>query len=232
MGTPGGSLAAYEDFVHLRFERPEAGCRAHHHRPARGAQRGQRAAAPRALGRLARRRRRRFGGRLGHHRCRPGVLGRRGPGHGRADDSRSCCSRRAVARRPGRGRVDGRLGEAGRLGHQRSGRGCRAGRGPPGRREHRRQLGPTVGRAYPAGRGRRRPCRHHLAVAVRGGQGQVLLAHLRLHRRAGSRAHRARHPMRTRRPGGAGGAGHRRQAGKWLGHGGAVDQAGHQPVAA
>ena len=50
------------------------------------------------------------------------------------------------------------------------------------------------------GVGRRRPRRHRLAAPVRHGQGQVLPAHLRLHRRQGGRAHRPGQPLRAARP--------------------------------
>src|ERR1051325_10287591 len=47
-------------------------------------------------------------------------------------------------------------------------------------------------RPHQARRRGRRPCRHPLAAPLRDGQGQVLPADLRLHRRQGGRAHRAR----------------------------------------
>ena len=62
-------------------------------------------------------------------------------------------------------------------------RGVGGGRRPglrhPGRHVDRHQGLPHHRRPYPAGRGGRRPCRDHLAAALRHGQGEVLPAHLR-----------------------------------------------------
>ena len=56
-------------------------------------------------------------------------------------------------------------------------------------------------RPHAPGRRRRRPRRHHLAAPLRDGQGQVLPAHVRLHRRPRGRAHRAGESLRAARPG-------------------------------
>ncbi len=90
--------------------------------------------------------------------------------------------------------------QAGRLRHQRGGGGGRSGRGSPGRRQHHRGNGPPHRRSHAPRRGGRRSRGHHLAAPVRDGQGQVLPAHLRLHRRPRGRAHRAGEPVRAAGP--------------------------------
>ena len=74
-------------------------------------------------------------------------------------------------------------------------------RWPSGRHQHHGGVGTPVGRARPAGRGRRRPRRDAVAAAVRHGQGEVLPSDGGLRRRPRGRAHRARDAVRPRRRG-------------------------------
>ena len=177
-------------------------------------------------------RRRRRGAGLGGHRRRAGLQRRRRPRHDRGHDRRLRGRPGAVARRPVHRRVHARRREARRVRREWGGRGCRPGRGPPGRRQHRGDLHAPVGRARAPRCGRRGPRRAAVAAVVRHGQGQVLLAHRRLHRRPRGRTHRAGYAVRARRGRARRGPGRGATPGSGQRHRRAVDQAGDEPVVA